>query len=120
MAFSFNWAGVNVQPIQPKDTMEQARVDAANIGSALRGYEVRQANREYADILSGRNDALKKMDEISNRIAQLQRRNEEIRSQLAGMQQTAVQPTMQQQVPTFVPTESQPTPANYPYFNQVV
>lgn len=120
MAFSFNWAGVNIQPIQPKDTMEQARVDAANIGSAIRGYEVRQANREYADIIEGRNKSLARMDEISNRIAQLQRRNEEIRSQLAGMQQTAVDPAMQQQVPTFVPTESQPTPANYPYFNQGV
>lgn len=120
MAFSFNWAGVNIQPIQPKDTMEQARVDAANLGAAVRGYEVRKANREYADILSGRNDALKKMDEISNRIAQLQRRNEEIRSQLAGMQQTAVQPYAANQAQTFVPTESQPTPANYPYFNQGV
>lgn len=120
MAFSFNWAGLNVPQIQPKDTMEQARVDAANIGSALRGYEIRQANREYADIIKGRNDALTRMDEISNRIAQLQRRNEEIRSQLAGMQQTGVQPTLQQQVPTFVPTESQPTPANYPFYNQGV
>lgn len=120
MAFSFNWAGVNIQPIQPKDTMEQARIDAANIGSALRGYEIRQANREYADIIKGRNDSLTRMDEISNRIAQLQRRNEEIRSQLAGMQQTVVQPEFQQKVPTFVPTESQPTPANYPYFNQGV
>lgn len=120
MAFSFNWAGVNVPQIQPKDTMEQARLDAANIGSAIRGYEVRKANREYADIINGRNDALAKMDEISNKIAQLQRRNDEIRSHLAGMQQTGVQPTMQQQVPTFVPTESQPTPANYPFSNQGV
>lgn len=118
MAFSFNWAGVNIQPIQPKDTMEQARVDAANIGSALRGYEVRQANREYADIIEGRNKSLERMDEISNRIAQLQRRNEEIRAQLAGMQQTAVQPTVQQQVPTFVSTPGHETPTNYPYSNQ--
>lgn len=120
MAFSFNWAGLNVPQIQPKDTMEQARADAANLGAAVRGYEVRKANREYADIIEGRNKSLARMDEISNRIAQLQRRNEEIRSQLAGMQQTGVQPYVANQAQTFVPTESQPTPANYPYFNQGV
>lgn len=92
MGFSFNWAGVNIPQIQVKDTTENAMRDADNIGRALRGYEVRQANKEYANLISSRNEALTKMDEISNRIASLQKRNEEIRSQLAGMQQQVVQP----------------------------
>lgn len=120
MAFSFNWAGMNIPQMQPIDTMQQAREDATSIGKALRGYEVREANSEYADIINGRNDALTKMGEIRNRIAQLQKRNEEIRSQLAGMQQTQVQPYGANQVQTFVPTESQPTPASYPFSNQGV
>ena len=92
MGFSFNWAGVNIQPIQPKDTTENAMRDAKNLGAALRGYEVKKANKEYAGLISSRNEALAKMDEISNRIASLQKRNEEIKAELAGMQQTAVQP----------------------------
>ena len=119
MAFSFNWAGVNIPQIQVKDNWAQARDDAMNLGKAVRGYEVRQANKEYADIIEGRNKALTKMDEISNRIAQLQRRNEEIRLQLSGMVQTGVEPTMQQQVPTFVPTQGHETPTNYPYSNPI-
>ena len=92
MGFSFNWAGVNIPQIQVKDTTENAMRDADNIGRALRGYEVRQANKEYANLISSRNEALTKMDEISNRIASLQKRNEEIRAALSGMQQQAVQP----------------------------
>ena len=90
MGFSFNWAGVNIPQIQPKDTTENAMRDADNLGRALRGYEVKQANKEYANLISSRNEALTKMDEISNRIAQLQKRNEEIKAELAGMQQQAV------------------------------
>lgn len=92
MGFSFNWAGVNIPQIQPKDTTENAMRDAKNLGAALRGYEVKQANKEYANLISSRNEALTKMDEISNRIAQLQKRNEEIKAELAGMQQQAVEP----------------------------
>ena len=92
MGFSFNWAGVNIPQIQPKDTTETAMRDADNLGRALRGYEVKQANTEYANLISSRNEAITKMDEISNRIAQLQKRNEEIKAELAGMQQQAVEP----------------------------
>lgn len=92
MGFSFNWAGVNIPQIQPKDTTDNAMRDADNLGRALRGYEVKQANKEYANLISSRNEALTKMDEISNRIAQLQKRNEEIKAELAGMQQKAVEP----------------------------
>ena len=116
MGFSFNWAGVNIPQIQVKDTTENAMRDAKNLGSALRGYEVKQANKEYANLISSRNEALTKMDEISNRIAQLQRRNEEIKAELAGMQQQAVQPN--EPAPAFVSTPEQPTPTSYPFSNQ--
>lgn len=117
MGFSFNWAGVNIPQIQPKDTTENAMRDAKNLGAALRGYEVKQANKEYANLISSRNEALAKMDEISNRIASLQKRNEEIKVELAGMQQTAVQPN--EPAPAFVSTPEQPTPMAYPYSNNL-
>lgn len=117
MGFSFNWAGVNIPQIQVKDTTENAMRDAANLGAAVRGYEVKKANKEYAGLISSRNEALTKMDEISNRIASLQRRNEEIKAELAGMQQQAVQPN--EPAPTFVSTPEQPTPMAYPYSNNL-
>ena len=117
MGFSFNWAGLNVPQIQPKDTMDNAMRDADNIGKALRGYEVKKANKEYAGLISSRNEALAKMDEISNRIASLQKRNEQIKAELAGMQQTAVQPN--EPAPAFVSTPEQPTPMAYPYSNNL-
>lgn len=91
--------------------------DADNLGRALRGYEVRKANKEYAGLISSRNEALTKMDEISNRIAQLQKRNEQIKAELAGMQQTAVQPN--EPAPAFVSTPEHTTPTNYPYSNNI-
>ena len=92
MAFSFNWAGLNVPQIQVKDRWEEAREDAATIGKALRGYEKREADREYADILERRNSELDRMDGISARIASLQKRNGEIREILASMEQNPVNP----------------------------
>lgn len=92
MAFSFNWAGVNVPQIQVKDRWDEAREDAATLGKALRGYEKREADREYAGLLERRNSALERMDGISARIAALQKRNEEIRARLASMEQKTVEP----------------------------
>lgn len=119
MAFSFNWAGVTVPQIQPKDTTEQARTDAANLGSALRGYETRKANREYADIIKGRNEARARMDEIGKRISALQARNQEIRAQLEGMRLKAVQPNDASQGQPFVSRPGHETPTNYPFSNQL-
>ena len=92
MAFSFNWAGINIPQIQVKDRWEEAREDAANIGKALRGYEKREADREYAGLLERRNSELDRMDGISARIASLQKRNGEIREILASMEQKSVEP----------------------------
>ena len=92
MAFSFNWAGIDIPQIQVKDRWAEAREDAANIGKALRGYEKRESDREYADILERRNSELERMDGISARIASLQKRNGEIREILASMEQNSVNP----------------------------
>ena len=92
MAFSFNWAGTNLPQIQVKDRWEEAREDAATLGKALRGYEKREADREYAGLLERRNSELERMDGISARIASLQKRNGEIREILASMEQNSVNP----------------------------
>lgn len=92
MAFSFNWAGIDIPQLQVKDRWEEAREDASNIGKALRGYEKREADREYAGLLERRNSELERMDGISARIASLQKRNGEIREILASMEQKSVEP----------------------------
>lgn len=92
MAFSFNWAGIDIPQLQVKDRWEEAREDAATIGKALRGYEKREADREYAGLLERRNSEMEKMDSISARIASLQKRNGEIREILASMEQNSVNP----------------------------
>lgn len=92
MAFSFNWAGIDIPQLQVKDRWEEAREDAATIGNALRGYEKREADREYAGLLERRNSELERMDGISARIASLQKRNGEIREILASMEQNSVNP----------------------------
>ena len=92
MAFSFNWAGIDLPQLQVKDRWEEAREDAANIGKALRGYEKREADMEYAGLLERRNSEMERMDGISARIASLQKRNGEIREILASMEQKSVEP----------------------------
>ena len=77
MAFSFNWSGVNVPTISvEKGNGAEA---AAMFGSAARGFEKRQADKEYADLLKGaqNNDA-----EIMAEIQRLETRNAEIRKML--------------------------------------
>lgn len=86
MAFSFNWAGVNIPQIQVKDNWAQARVDAANLGAAVRGYQNRQAANEYADAIDRyRNNARWDMgseradaQRIEAEIQRLQQENAEI------------------------------------------
>ena len=118
MAFTFNWAGVNVPTIQggTNNYQQTIRNDAANWGSALRGYENRKANQEYADIL----DARSRVAQIQARIAQLQERNREIMQELSAITPTAVEPVQPYQPgPAFVSTPEQPTPTNYPYYNEL-
>ena len=88
MAFTFNWTGFSTPEIRGgnNDYQRTIREDSSNFGGALRGYEVKKANQEYADIL----DKKGRISTISARIAQLEQRNAELRSQLQGMAQVAV------------------------------
>ena len=88
MAFTFNWTGFSTPEIRggSNDYQRTIREDSSNFGGALRGYEVKKANQEYADIL----DSKAKIQTISARIAQLEQRNAELRSQLQGMAQNAI------------------------------
>lgn len=117
MSFTFNWAGVQgVTPVQVKDRDMTVRSDAAAWGSALRGYERRKADEEYAGIL----DKQRRVNEIKARIQQLESRNAEIRSQMSTITPQTVQPAQQYQPgPAFVSTPEHPTPSNYPYANNL-
>lgn len=100
MAFTFNWAsGPSVPVIKGGDRSYQDRVrtDAANYGSALRGYETRKANQEYADMLGGN---ASEIASIKAEIASLERRNAELASQAAAEQAQAV---AQQQYQVMAP-----------------
>ena len=84
MGFSFNWAGVNVPQIQPKDTMDQARMDAANLGSALRGYQRMQANKQYGELVKKYRErgSSERVAALNEELRQLKARNMEIAAQL--------------------------------------
>lgn len=79
MAFSFNWAGLNVPKIesQPRSTSGEI---AANLGRAQWGSEVRDANLEYADMLSSGSSVAEEVRKIEAEIARLEARNSEIRA----------------------------------------
>lgn len=95
MAFTFNWAGVSgIKDMTPKDRDQQIRTDAAAYGAALKGYERYQADKEYAQMLEGRNASAKRVSEIQQEIARLEQRNNFIDQQLSQFAGTAVQPNM--------------------------
>ena len=84
MAFTFNWArGQSIPTIKRGDRSYQQTIrnDAANWGSALRGYETRKANQEYADMLGGN---VSEIAAIKAEIAALEKRNAELASQAAS------------------------------------
>lgn len=86
MAFTFNWArGQSIPTIKGGDNSYQQTIrnDAANWGSALRGYETRKANQEYADMLGGN---VSEIAAIKAEIAELEQRNAELASQAASEQ----------------------------------
>lgn len=84
MAFTFNWArGQAIPTIKGGDRSYQQTIrnDAANWGGALRGYETRKANQEYADMLGGN---VSEIAAIKAEIAALEKRNAELASQAAS------------------------------------
>lgn len=84
MGFSFNWAGVNVPQIQIKDTTQQAYLDAANLGSAVRGFQRMQANREYGDLIKNYREGnnSEKVIALKEELNRLKERNRVIAAQL--------------------------------------
>lgn len=90
MAFTFNWAGVQgVKDLTPKDRDQQIRSDAAAWGSALKGYDRYQADKEYKKLLeeynqSGSEDLNSSLAALMNELQQLKARNAEIKAQLGG------------------------------------
>lgn len=90
MAFTFNWAGVQgVKDLTPKDRDQQIRSDAAAWGSALKGYDRYQADKEYKKLLeeynqSGSENLNESLAALMNELQQLKARNAEIKAQLGG------------------------------------
>lgn len=84
MAFSFNWAGITLPAAQKADNTSQMLDTASKFGSAAHGYVVDRANKEYAEMLEGRNKNAVRVMEIQKEIEQLERRNAMIDQQLAN------------------------------------
>lgn len=90
MAFSFNWAGVNVPQIQVRNQWAEAREDARALGIGARGaqnrIDRREADREYADILNGyegpSTDRGPEYRALQQELASLKARNAEIARRL--------------------------------------
>ena len=83
MSFSFNWAGLSIPQMQKADTTQQFLDTASKLGSAGRGFVVDLANKEYADLIEGRNKSAARVEEIKQEIARLEQRNAFIDQQLA-------------------------------------
>jgi hypothetical protein len=88
MAFTFNWAGIKAPVIQggSRDYQQTIRADAANAGNAVRGYEQKKANWDYAHMLQSYDnpDVSGRVMELKAELVRLQQRNEEIKAQLGG------------------------------------
>lgn len=87
MAFTFNWAGVNIPTIQggTNNYQQTIRNDASSWGNALRGYEQRKANQEYADMLGQYSNGNPRIAEIEAEIKQLEAQNAELEKQRTAL-----------------------------------
>ena len=108
MAFSFNWAGLRV----PQATFTKAVDDpefGANLGRAARGYENRQAAKEYArKIDQFRNGRVADASDKASRIAAIKAEIAKLESENASIEQKLnVQPTQQESEPAWSPTEEE-------------
>ena len=84
MAFTFNWQGIRVNPVAGAKGNEAARADAANFGAAVRGYENRKLDKDYAEMVRGRRDMQANVDGIKAEIDRLEARQAEIRAIIGG------------------------------------
>lgn len=84
MGFSFNWAGTNIQQINPNQS-RQAYEDAKNLGTAAMGARKMIGMQKYADLIrqgAGGNASL--IAEIQAEINRLEARNKELQSMATG------------------------------------
>lgn len=87
MSFSFNWAGTNIQQINPQQS-RQAYEDAKNLGTAAMGARKMIGMQKYADLIrngSGANAG--RIAEIKAEIQRLEDRNRELQNSMAASQQ---------------------------------
>ena len=114
MAFSFNWAGLQVPQAKFTKAIEDEEF-GKNLGLAARGYENRQAAKEYArkidQFRKGRaaesSDKASRIAAIKAEIAKLESENAEIEQKLN------VQPTQQESEPAWSPTEEEWNALNF-------
>lgn len=108
MAFSFNWAGLQVPQAKFTKAIEDEEF-GANLGRAARGYENRQAAKEYArkidQFRQGRaadaSDKASRIAAIKAEIAKLESENESIEKKLNAP------PPQQESEPAWAPTEEE-------------
>lgn len=93
MAFSFNWAGLNVPTVDYFDAVKDKEF-GANLGKAARGFEDRQAAKDYAEKIrtyrmgqnAAKNTDAARIAEIKQQIAELKQQNATIESQMQPVQ----------------------------------
>ena len=84
MGFSFNWAGTNIQQINPNQS-RQAYEDAKNLGTAAMGARKMIGMQKYADLIrQGAGGNASRIAEIQAEIQRLENRNKELQSLATG------------------------------------
>lgn len=84
MGFSFNWAGTNIQQINPNQS-RQAYEDAKNLGTAAMGARKMIGMQKYADLIrQGAGGNASRIAEIQAEINRLEARNKELQSMATG------------------------------------
>lgn len=94
MAFSFNWAGLNVPTVDYFDAVKDKEF-GANLGKAARGYEDRSAAKDYAEKIrtyrmgqnAAKNTDAARIAEIKQQIAELKQQNAAIEAQTQPVQE---------------------------------
>ena len=84
MSFSFNWAGTNINQINPQIS-RQAYEDAKNLGAAAMGARKMIGMQKYADLIhQGAGGNASRIAEIQAEIQRLENRNKELQSMDTG------------------------------------
>lgn len=110
MAFSFNWAGLQVPQAKFTKAIEDEEF-GANLGRAARGYENRQAAKEYArKIDQFRKGRTAESSDKANRIAAIKAEIAKLESENADIEKKLNVPQTQQESvsePAWSPTEEE-------------